>query len=143
MTASSRKTSADYEWIGTNVPFLPINRTLLPPHMPSFHLTASSTTTSSTTTSSSSSSAPPPPKASPAQPSPPTTQPAVPPGYRDCPEGYVSLGRKSWAFLHTLAAYFPEQPTPAHKQHATQLMQAVASLYPCRDCGEHLESVCH
>ena len=53
-----------------------------------------------------------------------------------CPPDREELGRHSWTLLHALAAYFPEQPTPAQSQAAVGFIRAVAMLYPCRHCAE-------
>ncbi|KAI9148530.1 Flavin-linked sulfhydryl oxidase of the mitochondrial IMS [Blastocladiella emersonii ATCC 22665] len=55
-----------------------------------------------------------------------------------CPPDSIELGRHSWTFLHTTAAYFPETPTPAQQAAATSLIASVASLYPCGWCADHL-----
>ncbi|EDQ90220.1 uncharacterized protein MONBRDRAFT_3541, partial [Monosiga brevicollis MX1] len=55
-----------------------------------------------------------------------------------CPEDYLSLGNKSWAFLHTMAAYFPRDPSAADRKDMAEMMRLVGRFYPCRDCGEHL-----
>ncbi|KAG5353565.1 hypothetical protein C0989_005538 [Termitomyces sp. Mn162] len=38
----------------------------------------------------------------------------------DCPPDVEQLGRATWTFLHTTAAYYPERPTPT--QRANMLM---------------------
>jgi FAD-linked sulfhydryl oxidase len=38
--------------------------------------------------------------------------------------------------VHTVAAYFPEQPSAAEQQAALGLVSALALLYPCRHCRE-------
>jgi FAD-linked sulfhydryl oxidase len=56
----------------------------------------------------------------------------------ECPEDYLSLGSKSWSFLHTVAAYYkPESSKDAGDM--AQFLKLVGKFYPCRDCGEHLE----
>lgn len=56
----------------------------------------------------------------------------------DCPPDVEIIGRATWTFLHTTAAYFPDKPTPMHKAHMLSLLKALPSLYPCSFCGEHL-----
>lgn len=49
-----------------------------------------------------------------------------------------SLGAATWTFLHTLAAYYPDTPSPAQQDQVRQLLQLLAVLYPCHICAEHL-----
>ena len=57
-----------------------------------------------------------------------------------CPPDARELGRATWTFLHTTAAYLPERLSPNQKRHASTLLEAVAALYPCRNCAEHMSS---
>ncbi|CAB0018216.1 unnamed protein product [Nesidiocoris tenuis] len=45
-----------------------------------------------------------------------------------------SLGRKTWAFLHTMAAYYPKNPTSKDQQDMFSLIQLLAKFYPCPIC---------
>jgi mitochondrial FAD-linked sulfhydryl oxidase len=53
-----------------------------------------------------------------------------------CPLNRREVGRASWALLHTIAAYFPENPTKQQQQDAEQFMKLLARLYPCGYCGD-------
>jgi FAD-linked sulfhydryl oxidase len=53
---------------------------------------------------------------------------------RGCPLDREELGRAAWAFLHTTAAYMPEEPTEAQKKAALGLVDALVELYPCGFC---------
>ena len=57
-----------------------------------------------------------------------------------CPPDSKELGRSTWAFLHTTAAYLPETPNEQQKKQFSNLLNAVSHLYPCRNCGEHLQA---
>jgi len=57
-----------------------------------------------------------------------------------CPPDRNELGRATWTFLHSVAAYYPATPTAANKEDARQLMHIVSRLYPCSDCAEDLRS---
>lgn len=49
------------------------------------------------------------------------------------------LGRQTWTFLHTMAAYYPENPTIQQQRQASLLFYGLAELYPCHICAEHLK----
>ncbi|KAH7105952.1 FAD-dependent thiol oxidase [Auriculariales sp. MPI-PUGE-AT-0066] len=55
----------------------------------------------------------------------------------ECPPDRDALGRATWTFLHTSAAYYPIQPSPAQRSHMLSLMRALPALYPCGHCAEH------
>jgi len=55
-----------------------------------------------------------------------------------CPPDVESLGRATWTFLHTTAAYYPETPTPTQRAHMLQLLHALPRLYPCSHCAQDL-----
>jgi mitochondrial FAD-linked sulfhydryl oxidase len=57
---------------------------------------------------------------------------------KDCPADVEQLGRATWTFLHTAAAYYPSNPTPAHQKHMFNLLSALPTLYPCGVCADHL-----
>jgi FAD-linked sulfhydryl oxidase len=57
---------------------------------------------------------------------------------KDCPADVEQLGRATWTFLHTAAAYYPLSPTPAHRTHMFNLLSALPTLYPCGVCADHL-----
>jgi len=56
-----------------------------------------------------------------------------------CPPDRLELGASTWSFLHTLAAYFPSEPSPVQQEDAKQLMHIVSRLYPCADCADDLK----
>ncbi|EJT48692.1 hypothetical protein A1Q1_02237 [Trichosporon asahii var. asahii CBS 2479] len=54
----------------------------------------------------------------------------------ECPADTVELGRSTWTFLHTTAAYYPDKPTPVQKTHMVNLLSSLPSLYPCTWCAD-------
>ena len=58
-----------------------------------------------------------------------------------CPENIHTLGRGTWSFLHTMAAYYPEQPTPAQQTDMREFLRTFSQFYPCNACAGHLR--CH
>jgi len=55
-----------------------------------------------------------------------------------CPPDSEQLGRSTWTFLHTVAAYYPVNPTPQHRRSMLSLLQSLPVLYPCNYCADHL-----
>ncbi|RKO87142.1 ERV/ALR sulfhydryl oxidase domain-containing protein, partial [Blyttiomyces helicus] len=58
-----------------------------------------------------------------------------------CPPDGPELGRSTWSFLHTMAAYYPPQPTPTDRTMMSGFVDALARFYPCGHCAEHLRNV--
>ena len=56
----------------------------------------------------------------------------------DCPPDVEDLGRATWTFLHTTAAYYPENPTPTQRVSMLSLLKSLPLLYPCGHCASHL-----
>ncbi|TXT15857.1 hypothetical protein VHUM_00360 [Vanrija humicola] len=54
----------------------------------------------------------------------------------NCPPDTAELGRATWAFLHTTAAYYPTNPTPAQQGHMRALLASLPALYPCGWCAD-------
>ncbi|XP_076283517.1 evr1_Alr domain-containing protein Alr [Lasioglossum baleicum] len=56
----------------------------------------------------------------------------------DCPLDKDELGSKTWSFLHTMAAYYPDQPSEAQKSDMKQFFYSFSQFYPCYVCAEDL-----
>jgi len=55
-----------------------------------------------------------------------------------CPPDTSEIGNATWTFLHTMAAYYPEEPSNAQKSLMRSMMEGLAEFYPCSVCAEHL-----
>jgi FAD-linked sulfhydryl oxidase len=56
-----------------------------------------------------------------------------------CPPDSQQLGRATWTFLHTMAAFYPEKPTRDERENASGFLHAFSKLYPCSYCAKHLQ----
>ena len=66
----------------------------------------------------------------------------VPQQQRECPADRAELGRSTWVFLHTMAAYYPEEPTSGQQEEMKKFMTLFSKVYPCEDCAEHMQERC-
>lgn len=57
---------------------------------------------------------------------------------KDCPADVERLGRHTWTFLHSTAAYYPLAPTPLQKSSMLSLLTSLPHLYPCSHCAGEL-----
>lgn len=56
-----------------------------------------------------------------------------------CPPDSFSLGRAGWTFLHTMSAYYPDQPSQQQQQRMASFITNFAQFYPCPPCAEHFQ----
>ncbi|WVR06399.1 hypothetical protein IAU60_003430 [Kwoniella sp. DSM 27419] len=54
---------------------------------------------------------------------------------KDCPPDNAQLGRSTWTFLHTTAAYYPLSAPPKAQENMTNLLSSLSLLYPCNWCA--------
>jgi len=59
---------------------------------------------------------------------------------RQCPPDTQELGRATWTFLHTMAAYYPEAPSRTQQTLMRNVLDGVAEFYPCSFCRAHLQN---
>ncbi|KAL0270981.1 UNVERIFIED_CONTAM: hypothetical protein PYX00_008234 [Menopon gallinae] len=57
----------------------------------------------------------------------------------NCPLDREGLGRSTWGFLHTMAAYYPDKPTEEQENEIRQFFNLFSHFYPCQDCAEDLQ----
>lgn len=56
----------------------------------------------------------------------------------NCPLDADQLGRATWSYLHTMAAYYPESPSDATREDMRTFVNLFAKFYPCDPCAWHL-----
>uniref|UniRef100_A0A452J051 Sulfhydryl oxidase n=1 Tax=Gopherus agassizii TaxID=38772 RepID=A0A452J051_9SAUR len=54
------------------------------------------------------------------------------------PNRKKELGRNTWAFLHTMAAYYPDHPSNTQQHEMAQFMDLLSKFYPCVKCAKNL-----
>jgi len=59
----------------------------------------------------------------------------VPNGYKACPPTRDEIGVSTWSLLHSMAAWYPSQPSSEDKQSMSNFMTALARFYPCTWCA--------
>merc|ERR1712137_1531984 len=58
------------------------------------------------------------------------------------PPNREQIGRAAWRYIHTMAAAYPETPTPEHQHHSLKFLESFLTLYPCRLCSQEFVEVC-
>ncbi|KAI5695350.1 hypothetical protein M8J76_002986 [Diaphorina citri] len=53
----------------------------------------------------------------------------------DCPLDKDLLGYQTWGLLHTMAAYYPDHPTPHQQRDMYNFFTLLAQFYPCATCA--------
>lgn len=61
------------------------------------------------------------------------------PARDDCPWDKDTLGRSTWGLLHTIAAQYPEQPTPQQQKDVNGFFSVLSRLYPCEFCARDFQ----
>ena len=57
----------------------------------------------------------------------------------DCPADTAVLGRSTWTFLHTTAAYYPLRAPPDTQNNMFKLLSSLSLLYPCVPCADDFQ----
>ncbi|KJE92627.1 gfer protein [Capsaspora owczarzaki ATCC 30864] len=68
----------------------------------------------------------------------PASQPQPPTIRDDCPADSVELGRSTWTFLHTMAAYYPDKPSEKQQSDMSNFLTFFSRVYPCDYCADHM-----
>jgi len=58
----------------------------------------------------------------------------------ECPPGSAELGLGTWKLLHSMTAWYPDQPTSQQKGRMTNFFQTLADFYPCTYCAEDFQT---
>lgn len=56
-----------------------------------------------------------------------------------CPPDSRELGRATWTYLHSLAAYFPDKPRESEQREMAAFMGTFSRFYPCWYCADHMQ----
>lgn len=56
-----------------------------------------------------------------------------------CPADVEELGRSTWTFLHSAAAYYPDEPLPEQRDAMLAVLTALPHVYPCSVCAAELK----
>ncbi|KAK0546468.1 Flavin-linked sulfhydryl oxidase of the mitochondrial IMS [Tilletia horrida] len=56
----------------------------------------------------------------------------------ECPPDVEALGRATWTFLHSAAAYYPPNPSEAQQTAMRNLLRSLPTIYPCATCAHAL-----
>lgn len=54
----------------------------------------------------------------------------------ECPPSSSELGRGSWKLLHSMAAWYPDNPTDEDQSAMRGFITGLAKFYPCTYCAE-------
>ena len=58
---------------------------------------------------------------------------------KECPLDKDQLGRSTWSFLHTMAAYFPSTPTVDESKRMSTFLSILPDFYPCKHCADDMK----
>jgi len=59
---------------------------------------------------------------------------------KECPLQRDQFGRFAWSYLHTMAAYYPKQPTETQKTDMKTFIRTFTEFFPCEECKEDFQA---
>lgn len=65
---------------------------------------------------------------------------ATGPATDPCPPDVAELGHSTWTFLHSAAAYYPDEPSATERDAMHALLRALPHVYPCAACAAELQA---
>ena len=51
------------------------------------------------------------------------------------PINFEELGQATWGLIHTMAAYYPDNPTETRKEATRHFVESLGEVYPCHHCA--------
>lgn len=54
----------------------------------------------------------------------------------DCPLDKTKLGNATWGLLHTMAAFYSDNPTDSQKSDMKTFFDVFSRVYPCEYCAK-------
>ena len=53
----------------------------------------------------------------------------------ECPLYRNQMGRMAWSYLHTMAAYYPKEPSEQEQTSMKTFIETFAQFFPCNECA--------
>lgn len=71
----------------------------------------------------------------------PTAGSSTPKGYNysECPLFRNQLGKATWSYLHTMAAYYPANPSLEEQNKMKDFIDTFAHTFPCSHCAKDFQ----
>jgi len=57
------------------------------------------------------------------------------------PPDVIELGQSTWTLLHTMAAYYPQNPASEKKEQVNSFLEAFSKVYPCSFCAKDFQNI--
>eukprot|EP01127_Copromyxa_protea_P001133 TRINITY_DN11088_c0_g1_i1.p1 TRINITY_DN11088_c0_g1~~TRINITY_DN11088_c0_g1_i1.p1 ORF type:complete len:174 (-),score=26.74 TRINITY_DN11088_c0_g1_i1:9-530(-) len=57
------------------------------------------------------------------------------------PPDITVLGNAGWTLLHTMAAYYPSEPSERQKRQTVAFLRSFAQTFPCTYCAKDFEQI--